>query len=58
MTIEEIVKEIIEIIEYRNKDRKQHNGYCWNTQRRYSKSRLKRLRLMLNELIRKEEIKD
>ena len=57
MTIEEIVKEIVEIIEYRNNDRKQHNGYCWNTQRKYSLARLKRLRLMLNELIRKEECK-
>lgn len=55
MTIEEIVKEIVEIIEYRNKDRKQHNGYCWNTQRKYSLARLKRLRLLLNELIKKEE---
>lgn len=55
MTLKEIVKEIEEIIEYRKKDREQHNGYCWNCQRKYSIARLKRLRLMLNELIRKEE---
>lgn len=55
MTIEEIVKEIVEIIEHRKKDREQHNGYCWNSQRKYSIARLKRLRLILNELIKMEE---
>ena len=55
MTIEELCKEIIEIVNYRKKDRKQHNGHCWNTQRKYSIARLKRLRLMLNEMIREEE---
>lgn len=57
MTLEEIVKEIVEIIEYRKKYRKEH-GYCWFVERKYSLARLKRLRLMLNELIRKEEYND
>ena len=55
MTIEEIAKEIVEIIEYRNKYREQHNYSCSWIERKYSLARLKRLRLTLNELIRKEE---
>lgn len=55
MTIEEIAKEIVEIIEYRNKYREQHNYSCSWIERKYSLARLKRLRLMLNELIKREE---
>lgn len=52
--IEEITKEIIEIVKYRQKYRKQY-GSCYCISRKYSKARLQRLRLMLNELLRDEE---
>lgn len=53
MTLEQIVKEIIEIIEYRKNDKYRGLGFCGN--RKYSIARLKRLRIMLNEMIKKEE---
>lgn len=52
--IEEITKEIIEIVKQRQKHRKQH-GDCYWISRKYSKARLQRLRLVLNELLRNEE---
>lgn len=54
MTLKEIINEIIEIIEHRKKHRKEH-GNCWWIERKYSKARLKRLRMVLNEMIKKEE---
>ena len=53
MTLEEIIKEIVLIIKYRRSFKER--GYGWCPNRRYSIARLKRLRLMLNELIKKEE---
>lgn len=52
--LEELLKEIVEIIEFRKKHRKE-NGNCWCISRKYSSARLKRLRLLLNEIIKKEE---
>ena len=51
--MKEIMKEILEIVEYRKKHRE--NSYGWCTNRKYSIARLKRLRLLLTEMIRKEE---
>lgn len=56
MNLEEILKEIVEIIEERNKARKESQVKGWyDHTRKYSKSRLRRLRLLLNEMIKKEE---
>ena len=52
MKLEEILKEIVEIIEERNKARKESKVKGWyDHTRKYSKSRLRRLRLLLNEMI-------
>ena len=54
MTLQDILKEIEEIIEARRKARKE--GKRWyDYTRKHSKSRLKRLRLILNEMIKYEE---
>ena len=52
--LEELLNEIVEIIEFRKNYRKE-NGNCWCISRKYSSARLKRLRLLLNEIIKKEE---
>jgi hypothetical protein len=54
MTILELAKEIYGIIEARQKHREEH-GDCYWIERKFSIARLKRLRLTLNELIKKEE---
>lgn len=55
MTLQELIKEIVEIVEHRKKHRKDYGG-CYCMERKYSASRLKRLRLLLNEILMKEEI--
>jgi hypothetical protein len=55
MTLQELIKEIVEIVEHRKKYRKEY-GSCYCMERKYSASRLRRLRLLLNEILMKEEI--
>lgn len=54
MILEELLNEIVEIIEFRKNYRKE-NGNCWLIARKFSSARLKRLRLLVNEIIKKEE---
>ena len=53
MNLEEIVKEIVEIIEARKKCKKEKAW--WPYEKKHSKARLRRLRITLNEIIKKEE---
>lgn len=55
MTLQELTKEIVEIVEKRRKHRKDYGG-CYCMERKYSAARLKRLRLLLTEILREEEI--
>lgn len=49
--LEELFKEVLEIIEYRKNNKKWH----YDGEHKYSQARLRRLRLMINEILMKEE---
>ena len=55
--LEELFKEIIEIVEHCEKNKEENNSYWywWWDDRKYSRARFKRLRLTIDEMLKNIE---